>query len=116
MSDNSCVFCKIIERIIPSTVILENDLIIVIKDRAPKAPFHYLVIPKKHISDMTQLTPNDQVFVWSMTQALQELSKNVPHQAFNVIVNNGAQAGQVIFHLHWHFLAGKNIYSSEFSL
>lgn len=117
MPADSCIFCKIINRTIPSTIVLENDSVIVIKDIAPKAPIHYLILPKKHIDDMLSFTPDDASLVWAMTQAVQELGINVaPHHAFNVIVNNGAAAGQLIFHVHWHFLAGKNLYSSGFSL
>lgn len=117
MPADSCIFCKIINRTIPSTIVLENDSVIVIKDIAPKAPIHNLILPKKHIKDMASFTPDDASLVWSMTQAVQELGINVaPNRAFNLIVNNGAAAGQLVFHVHWHFLAGKNLYSSEFSL
>ena len=117
MKNVSCIFCKIINRTIPSTIILENDAIIVIKDIAPKAPIHYLVIPKKHIADMVDFSHDDVTSISKMALAVQELGKSVaPDQAFNIIVNNGAAAGQLVFHLHWHFLAGKNLYSSGFSL
>lgn len=117
MSEVSCIFCKIIDRKIPGTIILENDLVIVIKDIAPKAPIHYLIMPKTHRADVSSLQPEDAPIVWEMMRAAQELGKTVaPEQAFNLIINNGAAAGQLIFHLHWHFLAGKNLYSSEFSL
>ncbi len=117
MSDNFCVFCKIIDRTIPSTIILESDSIIVIKDIAPKAPIHNLVIPKKHIPDMVTFSHDDLPLISSMALAVQELGKSIAHDyGFNIIVNNGAAAGQLIFHLHWHFLAGKNLYSGGFSL
>lgn len=117
MPDNSCIFCKIINRTIPSSIILENDSIIVIKNIQPAAPIHYLIMPKKHIADMVTLSHDDVTLISSMTLAVQELGKNVaPDCAFNIIVNNGAPAGQSVFHLHWHFLAGKNIYSNGFSL
>ena len=117
MSDISCVFCNIIDRKIPSSIVLENDSVIVIKDIAPKAPVHYLIVPKKHVKDMTDITHDDASLILSMTQAVQDLARTVePNGVFNLIVNNGAQAGQIIFHLHWHFLAGKNIYSGGFSL
>ena len=117
MSDVSCIFCKIIDRKIPVSIILENDFVIVIKDIAPKAPIHYLIMPKKHRADVSSLLPEDATIVWEMMKAAQTLGNDVaPDRAFNLVVNNGALAGQVIPHLHWHFLAGKNIYSSEFNL
>lgn len=65
---------------------------------------------------MAFITIDDREICWAMWEMVQGLSKDLPEQAFNVIANNGQAAGQSVFHLHWHFIAGKNIYTSGFSL
>jgi len=107
---NSCIFCKIIARTVPSDIIKETEDIIVIKDINPKAPIHYLIIPKKHIQDIQSLDQVDSVIVANILLMAQQLSLVLSgSQAFRLISNNGLDAGQIIFHIHFHFLAGKNI-------
>lgn len=91
----------------------------VIQDINPKAPVHYLVIPKLHIANINNLedTQDHNLIIQEMFKMIKKLAKALPEpHAFNLISNNGAPAGQCVFHMHWHFLAGKNIYSSEFKL
>jgi histidine triad (HIT) family protein len=100
-----CVFCKIIAREIPAHIIVENDHIIVIKDIAPKATIHYLIIPKKHVKDLSSL--HDSTLGAELLVMAQHLaSLNSSTQDFRLVVNNGYTAGQRVFHLHVHFLAG----------
>lgn len=107
---NSCIFCKIITQQIPATVIAENDQIIVIKDINPKAPIHYLIIPKKHLSDITEFQPDDQNLAGAMLLMAKKLSEQLSgSKAFKLIINNGADVGQSVFHSHMHFLAGKKM-------
>jgi len=116
-NQNPCIFCKIINKEIPSKIIKETDSVLVIEDIAPKAPVHYLVLPKKHIQNLSLLAQDDYEYVLHTIKVINELSQElVPPAAFNVIANNGAGAGQSVFHLHWHFISGKNIYDGGFSL
>ena len=108
MNTHNCVFCKIIAKQLPSKVITETQGIIVIDNIAPKTPIHYLIIPKKHISDITALQPEDATLAGEMVLMAKQLAAQLPgSQAFRLSVNNGPDAGQSVFHLHFHFLAGK---------
>lgn len=109
--EHTCVFCKIIDRQLPSRIIKETDELIVIDNIAPKTPIHYLVIPKKHIKDINSLEQEDALLVGNMVLMMQELSKELQgSQDFRLVVNNGLDAGQSVFHLHFHFLAGQKFF------
>ena len=110
MSDNTCIFCKIIQKQIPSKIIAETEDIIVIEDIRPKAPVHYLIIPKVHVSDIQSFTADQHTLAGNMLFMAQKLSQQLSgSKAFRLQVNNGAEAGQVVFHLHMHFLSGKRM-------
>jgi len=104
----NCVFCKIIASQLPSKVIAETEDIIVIDNIAPKTPIHYLIIPKKHVADINGFNQDDTILAGHMVLMAKKLSEDLPpgSQHFRLSVNNGAGAGQVVFHLHFHFLAG----------
>lgn len=99
-----CIFCAIISRRLPATIISEDQHCIVIKDIAPKAPIHYLLIPKKHIASLYELQADDMHLISHMTSVAQQLGKQT--DGFTLAVNNGAAVGQIVFHLHYHFLSG----------
>jgi diadenosine tetraphosphate (Ap4A) HIT family hydrolase len=110
MSHQACVFCNIVEGKIPATKIYENDRVLVIKDIAPKAPVHLLIIPKVHLSDVAALTEAHAPYVTAALRATAELQKQLSgSQSFRLITNTGADAGQSVFHLHFHFLSGKKM-------
>jgi len=108
-----CIFCKIIRGEIPAKKIQENEYVLVVEDIAPKAPIHYLVIPKVHIENMRALTEEHRDAVWHVLLMGRDLAAQTPGaKDFNFITNNGAGAGQSVFHMHWHFIAGRNIYKN----
>ena len=107
------IFQKIIDREVPSKILFEDDKCIVIEDIAPKAPFHLLVIPKKPIKKLSEVKPDDKNLLGHLMIVISEITKELNiEDAFNIIINNGEEAGQTVFHLHIHILAGKNF--SEF--
>lgn len=116
MLNAACIFCKIVAGNIKSTIIKEDEWTIAIEDIAPKAPIHYLILPKKHIESVAHIQDTDMAYCWSLMKMARDLSSNIPSKSCNLISNNGASAGQSVFHLHMHFLAGKNLYENGFKL
>lgn len=103
------IFQKIIDREVPSKILYEDDKCIVIEDIAPKAPTHLLVIPKKPIKKLSEVKPDDKNLLGHLMIVISEITKQLNiEDAFNIIINNGEEAGQTVFHLHIHILAGKN--------
>ena len=107
---SSCIFCRIIAKELPATVIHETEEILVIKDINPKASIHYLIIPKMHIASISELHPNNEELAGKLLLTAKQLGSTLQGpQAFRLIINNGSEAGQIVFHLHIHFLAGKQL-------
>lgn len=108
MSDN-CLFCKIIRGEIPATKVYEDDDLLAFRDIAPQAPVHILVIPKKHLSGPSTVTEEDEQVVGKLMRIGNKIAvkEGVPH--YRLVFNNGAQAGQTVFHLHMHILGGRHM-------
>lgn len=107
---NDCIFCRIISGEIPATIIDQDEHVIVIQDIHPKAPIHYLIIPRVHVANVQALQEGDGASVVAMMMMAQKLSTRLTGtQAFRLIMNNGADAGQSVFHMHCHFLSGKKM-------
>lgn len=117
MFDSTCLFCKIIQGHIPSTTIDENDYVKVIKDINPRAPVHYLILPKIHYANLIDMKDEHEVYLWQIMKMAQKLGKALTGaHAFNMVCNNGKESGQVIFHQHFHFTAGRNIHEEGLKL
>ena len=110
MTETNCIFCKIITQEILTPIVAQNDEVIAIKDIAPKAPVHYLIIPKKHIKDVVSVSQQDEAIAGKIFALAQELAVGLSgSQSFRLILNNGRDSGQSVFHLHTHFLSGKKM-------
>ncbi len=102
------IFTRIINGEIPAEKVYEDDTCICIKDIAPKAPVHLLLIPRKPIPRLVDATPEDQALLGQLMLKAGEIAREQGvGDAFRLIVNNGAEAGQTVFHLHLHILGGK---------
>ena len=102
------LFEKIIDREIPADIIFEDELSIVIKDISPQAPTHLLIIPKKVIPKLSDSTAEDQSILGHLMLVAGQIADRLGlDETFRLVVNNGAKAGQSVFHLHLHLLSGR---------
>tara|TARA_B100000925_G_scaffold287726_1_gene267493 strand:- start:206 stop:547 length:342 start_codon:yes stop_codon:yes gene_type:complete len=102
------LFEKIIDREIPADIIFEDELSIVIKDISPQAPTHLLIIPKKVIPKLSDSTAEDQSILGHLMLVAGQIADQLGlDETFRLVVNNGAKAGQSVFHLHLHLLSGR---------
>jgi len=105
---DDCLFCKIERNEIPSQRVYEDEDVIVIKDIAPKAKVHLLVIPRKHIASLNELNESDQALMGKIVLLLPKLAKEQGlDEGFRTIVNTGKGGGQEVFHIHFHLLGGE---------
>ena len=116
--DPDCLFCKIIEGKIPSKKVYEDEDVLAFYDINPSAPIHFLIIPKTHISKLADATMENQQILGKMMLLIPKIALDAgarPGQlgGFKVIVNNGADGGQEVYHLHIHVLAGPRPWKQE---
>ena len=110
MSNENCPFCKILAGDIPAEIIYESDTAIGFRDINPKAPTHVLIIPRKHIATINDIEPDDQQVVGSLFTAAREIAEKEGHAdaGYRVVMNCNESAGQTVFHIHLHLLAGRS--------
>ena len=106
---SNCLFCKIIAGDIPSTKVYEDDQLFAFKDITPQAPMHVLVVPKRHIATLNDLSAADDGLVGAMVRAAATIAKDQGFDGpgFRTVFNCNAQAGQTVFHIHLHVLGGR---------
>jgi histidine triad (HIT) family protein len=106
-----CIFCKIARGEIPSTVVYESDGALAFEDIHPMAPVHVVVIPKKHIATLMDVTGDEMDTMGSITSAVQEVAKikGIDEKGFRMVINCNEEGGQLVFHLHVHVLGGKRL-------
>mgnify|MGYP000284825972 FL=1 len=107
----NCVFCKIIKGEIPSEKVYEDDEIFAFKDINPVAPIHILVIPKKHIETLLEVTEEDSKLIAKIYMTINIIAKDlgIEKDGFRVVANCGRDSGQEVMHIHFHMLAGKKL-------
>ncbi|MBS5150105.1 MAG: histidine triad nucleotide-binding protein [Butyricicoccus pullicaecorum] len=104
-----CLFCKIAGGEIPSKKVYEDDVCYAFYDIDPQAPTHFLVIPKQHIASVSEVTAENQSVVGHIFSVIAKLSKELGLESYRVVSNIGEQAGQSVFHLHFHVLSGRDM-------
>ena len=107
MSD--CLFCKIRDGQIPAAITYRDEEVIAFKDINPRAPFHQLVIPTRHVANLTTAVSDDATLLGRLMLTATQLARDAGYgdSGFRVVMNSGADAGQTVFHIHLHVLAGR---------
>jgi histidine triad (HIT) family protein len=109
MSDPSCIFCKIATREIPADIVRESDRVVAFRDLDPKAPTHILLIPKEHIASLAEIEDGHGDLLADIAQAAAQLARaeGIADEGWRLVTNVGPNAGQSVFHLHFHLLGGR---------
>ena len=106
-----CIFCKIAAGEIPADVVYQDDEVLAFRDLGPQAPLHLLIIPKRHISSLNEMTEADQQLVGKLSLTAAKIADElgVAEDGYRTVVNCNAAGGQTVFHLHMHLLAGRQM-------
>ncbi len=104
-----CLFCSIVNGKIKGEIVYQDDAVLAFKDVRPAAPVHVLIVPRKHIESVSSLQPEDFPVIGAIFIAAAKLAKDlgIAESGYRVVVNDGADAGQSVFHLHYHLLGGR---------
>ncbi len=106
-----CIFCKIIENTLSAKILYQDDLVLAFDDLYPKAQYHKLIIPRKHIATLNDLTVEDKHIGRHMLFVAQQLAKelNIAEEGYRIVMNCNKGGGQVIYHIHLHLLGGHSL-------
>jgi len=107
----SCLFCRIVSGEIPASKVYEDDEVMAFNDINPQAPLHVLIIPKRHIATTNDLAESDQALVGQLLRRAAAIAgeKGYADRGYRTVFNCNAEAGQTVFHIHLHLLAGRNL-------
>lgn len=106
--DPDCIFCQIVAGRIPAEIVHDSDKLIAFRDTSPKAPVHVLVVPRQHYRDVRELAFEPQLMS-DVVRAAEEIALQEANGDFRLVFNTGASAGQSVFHVHAHVLAGEEL-------
>jgi histidine triad (HIT) family protein len=106
-----CLFCRIINREVPASIVYEDDKVLALNDINPQAPVHILVVPKRHISTLNDLQPGDDAIVGEMVRRAAAIAgdREISAGGFRTVFNTNRDAGQTVFHIHLHLLGGRSL-------
>jgi histidine triad (HIT) family protein len=107
----SCLFCRIVAGEIPAKTVYQDEQLLVIEDLNPAAPLHLLLIPRKHIAGTLDLLSEDDLLVGHIFRVAATIARKrgVAENGFRIVTNTNADAGQSVFHIHFHLLAGRTL-------
>lgn len=111
MADPQCLFCRIASGEIPAELVYQTPEVLAFRDISPQAPTHILIIPRTHISSVTDLQEGDSEMMGKLFLAARELARKegIHEGGYRMVVNAGADAGQTVFHIHMHLLGGRGM-------
>ena len=111
MSSETCIFCRIVKGEIPSNIAYQDVHTLAFHDIDPRAPVHVLIIPREHVAAVNKLTEHDTEVMGRLFQVARRLADElgVADSGYRMVVNNGADAGQSVDHIHMHLLGGRNL-------
>ena len=107
-----CLFCKIIRHEIPASIVYEDDRILAFNDINPQAPTHVLVVTKRHIATLNELSPEDDQIVGELVRRAAAIAeeRGISAGGFRTVFNTNRKAGQTVFHIHLHLLGGRTMH------
>jgi len=108
---NDCLFCRIAAHEIPAKIAYEDERLIAFEDISPQAPLHVLIVPKAHFASLNDLTPGEDALVGEMARRAATIARERGYneRGFRTVFNTNREAGQTIFHIHLHLLAGRSL-------
>lgn len=109
LSQPDCLFCRIVAGEVPAELVASTDAVVAFRDIAPQAPLHVLVVPRDHHGDVAQLAAADAGLLAAVVRLANEVAESEADGQFRLIFNTGPQAGQSVFHVHAHVLAGARL-------
>ena len=106
-----CIFCQIVAGKIPSQSVYQDEEVLAFRDINPQAPVHILIIPKHHISSLTQLTQAESPLIGHVVDVANQLAKGegISETGYRLVINSGREGGQLVPHLHMHLLGGRQM-------
>ena len=109
MVNTDCIFCRIINGEIPGDILYQDNEVIALRDINPQAPTHILIMPKAHITSLTEITIDHRTLLGHMVYVASELGKSegVSLRGYRLVINSGPESGQEVLHLHLHLLGGR---------
>ena len=109
MTTTDCLFCKLRDGVIPANITHQDDDVLAFADLKPQAPLHELVIPRKHLATLAEVQGEDATLLGRLmlVGAKRARDRGLSHSGFRVVMNSGRDAGQTVFHIHLHVLAGR---------
>ncbi|AHF97442.1 MAG: histidine triad nucleotide-binding protein [Desulfurella sp.] len=112
-----CVFCKIVNKELPSKIEYEDEKYMAFYDINPKAPIHLLIIPKKHVENLNDMDESDISMISDMALLAKNLAKKlgIDKSGYRIVINNGPDSGQEVYHIHMHLLGGNFLGSKLFA-
>jgi histidine triad (HIT) family protein len=107
-----CLFCRIIKREIPGSIVYEDDRVIAFNDINPQAPTHVLIVPKRHVASLNELVEGDDAIVGELVRRAAAIAaeRGIAAGGYRTVFNTNGDAGQTVFHIHLHLLGGRGMH------